>query len=316
MRLSKHLRGCLEVDDEIRRRNALGQEAEELLVDEQLRILEVQIGEEPALLEDVVRHRELGEELSLDELLLLAVAREQEEQLGLERRSTMTVVEGLEERVVRPLLEHRIRVEPLRQLLDERRLADADRTLDRDVVKLHAGAPAALTGRTTEVVSAPCKKLGHREPQRRMDDRGGDLGEGNQNEPAQVEAWVWNRQIRAMARSRLAEQQHVEVDDARSVRRRSVPAPWRAPTSRHASSSPCGVRVGVASENTVEEPALRRPPHRLASRRDELPRDRVKPEAATRRSRRLGDGALAIAEIRAHSHEHPLLDPLSFERRG
>jgi hypothetical protein len=55
----------------------------------------------------------LREQLALQQLLLLAVAREQVEQLDLERRARLAVVERLQERVLLPFLEQARRVEPL-----------------------------------------------------------------------------------------------------------------------------------------------------------------------------------------------------------
>ena len=50
----QHLGGRLQVDDEVGPRHALREQRVELLVDEQLAVVEVQVGEELALLEDVV----------------------------------------------------------------------------------------------------------------------------------------------------------------------------------------------------------------------------------------------------------------------
>ena len=117
MRRDQHLGRRLQVHDEVRTRHALRQQRVELLVHEQLAVLEVQVGEEPALLEHVVGDGRVREEVPLQQLLLLAVAREQEEELRLERRARPPVVERLQERVLSPLLEQRGRVQPLGQAL-------------------------------------------------------------------------------------------------------------------------------------------------------------------------------------------------------
>ena len=95
--LHQHLGGRLQVHHEVGLRHALREQREELVEDEQLRVVEVEVGEEPALLEDVVGERRLGEQLPLRQLLLLPVAREQEEELGLEGDARLAVVEGAEE---------------------------------------------------------------------------------------------------------------------------------------------------------------------------------------------------------------------------
>ena len=63
---------------------------------------------------------------------MLLVAREQEEQLDLERRAFLAAVERLQERVLN-VLENLDALEPGGEQLDERGLADADRALDGDV---------------------------------------------------------------------------------------------------------------------------------------------------------------------------------------
>ena len=74
---------------------------------------------------------------------------EQEEQLQLERGAVAALVEGLEEGVGRPVLEHRVGVEPLGQLLHHRGLAHADGSLHRDVVGWHqTAASTGVQGRT------------------------------------------------------------------------------------------------------------------------------------------------------------------------
>jgi hypothetical protein len=63
------------------------------------------------------------------------VTPEQIEQLRLQRRTRSIGVEVGEERVVR-IFEDERRIEPRREALRERRLADADRPFNRDVAKL------------------------------------------------------------------------------------------------------------------------------------------------------------------------------------
>ena len=64
MRRDQHLGRRLQVDDQLRARHAFRQQRVELLVHEQLAVLEVQVGEEPALLEHVVGDGRVREEVA------------------------------------------------------------------------------------------------------------------------------------------------------------------------------------------------------------------------------------------------------------
>src|SRR6185503_11373662 len=77
----------------------------------------------------------LAEEIALPQRGLLAVPREREEQLGLERGPGAPAVEVREEWIL-PFVQHHGRVEPRAEPIRERRLADAERTFDRDVAEL------------------------------------------------------------------------------------------------------------------------------------------------------------------------------------
>ena len=121
-----------EVDDQIGARHLRLERRVELLVEHQLVVGERQVGEDPVLLEAVVGHQELLEELALHRLLLLLEPLEDEVELGLEGRARTVLVEVGEERVV-DVLEHAHRLEPAGDQVDERRLADPDRAVDRDV---------------------------------------------------------------------------------------------------------------------------------------------------------------------------------------
>src|SRR5581483_8435824 len=120
------------IDHEVWPRHSGGQELVELLVEQHLAVVEVEVGKELAFFKDVVGNRDGGEELGLKDLLLLLVAREQKEKLGLEGCRRLAIVEGLQEWILRPVLERRRGIEPLRQPLHERALSNADRTVDRD----------------------------------------------------------------------------------------------------------------------------------------------------------------------------------------
>ena len=71
------------------------------------------------------------------------MAREREEELGLERGAGAAGVEVGEERIL-ALVEHHRRVEPRPEPIRERRLADSERPLDRDVTELLHGSVASI----------------------------------------------------------------------------------------------------------------------------------------------------------------------------
>src|SRR5436309_5053816 len=89
----QHLRSSLEVDDEVRPREPLIEQLEDLLVEVELLRVEGDAGEDAVLGEQVVRKHALGEEVALAEVQLLAVALEEEEELRLERVLAGVLVE-------------------------------------------------------------------------------------------------------------------------------------------------------------------------------------------------------------------------------
>ena len=71
--LEKDLRLGLEIDDEIRGRDASPEELKDLFIEDELVSIEVQKGKEPVLVEKVVGDRNLIEEIRLGYLLLLTL---------------------------------------------------------------------------------------------------------------------------------------------------------------------------------------------------------------------------------------------------
>src|SRR3989442_2456255 len=104
----QHLRPGLEVDDEVRPREPLVEHLEDLLVELELVRAERDRGEDAVLGEEIVGDDGLREKLELPELALLAVALEQEEELGLEGMSLWLLVESPEEGILLHLLEEEL----------------------------------------------------------------------------------------------------------------------------------------------------------------------------------------------------------------
>ena len=132
----------------------------ELPVEGQLVRVEVDLGEDVVLGEEVVGDQALAEELLLRQLLLLAVAGQQEEQLRLEGVLVGLVVEPAQKRVVVDLLEDGAGLQLLGEQAGQRRLADSDRALDDDVPGFAHRLPA---GEASEY-HGPCDESSSRAP--------------------------------------------------------------------------------------------------------------------------------------------------------
>src|SRR5881397_971627 len=129
----QHLGAGLEIDDEVRPREPLIEHLEDLLVELELVRAERDRGEDAVLGEEIVGDDALREELELAELALLAIALEQEEELGLEGMPLRFLVESPEEGILLDLLEEEPRPELGGEPPREGCLADAYGALDRDV---------------------------------------------------------------------------------------------------------------------------------------------------------------------------------------
>jgi hypothetical protein len=108
----------------------------EPLVDEQLVVVEVEEREDLVLVEEVVAHRRLSEQVRLPQSDELAVAVEQIEQLRLQRGAGAAGVEVGKKRILR-VLEHGGSVEPRRHTLGESGLPDAEWAFNGDVGGRH-----------------------------------------------------------------------------------------------------------------------------------------------------------------------------------
>ena len=103
-----------------------------LLVERELLLVERELREQPILVEQVVGDAHRVEQVVLADVLQLARALEQEEQLRLQRRRARVAIEALEERILVRLLQHQLAAEAAREPAREAGLADADRPFDDD----------------------------------------------------------------------------------------------------------------------------------------------------------------------------------------
>src|SRR5205814_3299080 len=122
----------LQIDNQVRLGHRLVQQVVQTVVNHQFRIVQGQIGEDFVLREGVVGQNQLGEEVALRDRALLVVSRKQKKELAAERRAAFVLVEIVEEGVV-DILENLRAAETLREKRDQRCLADADWSFDRDV---------------------------------------------------------------------------------------------------------------------------------------------------------------------------------------
>src|SRR5437870_12939573 len=102
-----------------------------LIIKAQLRIAQVEVGENFVLLEDVIAHHRAIRRGGQVQIAQLLVAFNQEIKLGLERGPGSFAIEALEERVVFRVAQVK-GAEPLRQDLRQAALPHPDGSLDRD----------------------------------------------------------------------------------------------------------------------------------------------------------------------------------------
>ena len=100
------------------------------------------MGEQPIFGEQVVAHQRAPADGVGDHAVLLPIAAEQEEDLGLERIAGAVGVEVTEERILFEDLQQQLSGQAFAEEARQRGLADADRTFDGDVgVSGHGMAP-------------------------------------------------------------------------------------------------------------------------------------------------------------------------------
>src|SRR5260221_1229764 len=133
----QHVGRGLEIDDEVRRRDILCEQVIQPLINEELVVVQVQVGVDAVFFKNVVANRDLREQVGLPTVHQLAMAVEQVEQLGLQRGAGAIRVEIREEGVF-GILANRRRLEAGGQSFSECGLASANRPIDRDVVEVQA----------------------------------------------------------------------------------------------------------------------------------------------------------------------------------
>src|SRR5688500_5737700 len=95
----EHLARRLEVDHEIGSRHALRKQVEQSLIDEQLVVVEIQIGINAVFREDVIADRDLREQICLPAIDQLPMPVQKKEELRLKRRTWPIGIEIDKERV-------------------------------------------------------------------------------------------------------------------------------------------------------------------------------------------------------------------------
>ena len=108
--LQQQVRGSLQIDDQVRRAEIAREQFEQPLVDEQLVVVQVQVRVDLVAIEEIVGDGELAEEVRLPEDPLLAVTRQQVEELRLQRGARTLGIEVGEKRVL-TFLQHQRGVE-------------------------------------------------------------------------------------------------------------------------------------------------------------------------------------------------------------
>jgi hypothetical protein len=220
--LHEHSCGGLQVDDQIRPWHVLAQDGVETLVEHQFRVVQVQIGEDLVLREDVVAQGDLVEQVRLGELPLLPVPVQEEEELGLERGSRLLLVEIAEEGIL-DVFHDLDGVEPGREQIHEARLADADRPFHGYELSLHGASCYHATPRFRSrhwtdpgSVRASLEKRGDVDAEDRMCETARDLGQRLENETPRVEPWMRHLEAGSVDEG-VTHQEDVQIDRPRPL---------------------------------------------------------------------------------------------------
>src|SRR5205085_5794848 len=127
------IKSGLQIDHQVRPGHRFVKKLVQTVENHQFRVVQGQISKDFALREGVVGDHQLGKEVPLRDLPLLVVAGQHEEELRAKCGTAFVFVKVVEERIV-DVLQNLRSAEQLRQKGRQRRLADADRTLHRDVL--------------------------------------------------------------------------------------------------------------------------------------------------------------------------------------
>jgi len=146
----------LQVQDQIGLGRVAREKIVETLIDEQLVVVEIQVGEDLVFVEEVIRNRRLREQVRLPQRRLLPVTRQQIKELRLQRRAGTVGVEVGEKRIVGFLADD-VRVESPAEPLGESGFPCADRPFDRNVAEVQAGPMISSRGEDRTARAAPAE---------------------------------------------------------------------------------------------------------------------------------------------------------------
>src|SRR6185437_15457667 len=146
--LEQHIDRGLQIDYEVRLRSLDVELGVDLLVESEFGVIQCHPREQAVFFQQVVCHAHPGEEILLIQGSELLAALEEEMELCGQRARPRVAVEALEKRVLRGILQHRLRREAVGQTAGEARLADPDRSFHHDELVL---SPAHAFTRNVEV---------------------------------------------------------------------------------------------------------------------------------------------------------------------
>ena len=200
-----------------------------------------------------------------------------------------------------------VRVEALGQPLHHRGLAHADR---RPRPRCSGSAirpapPPGASARTAEASGQRASSSATVRPRHGVHEAGARSRRGARARSAARCSRGWGtHEARARRARSVAVEQDVDVDRARAVLARRARGPSRAPSRGRPRAAPRAQSVVSPAGHRVQEPALRRPAHRLGRARGSCAAWCGSRAAASRRER-LRDRRLAVAEVRAEPEERP-----------
>jgi hypothetical protein len=127
----------LQIHHQVRFWQARVEQLVELTIQGNFVAVQVHLGENLVLGEEVIDDHAVIEQVLLCQLVLLAIAAEEKEQLGLKGRGVRVFIEALQEGIVFDVLDDGAGAELLGEEPGQARLADTDRPFDDDVTGFH-----------------------------------------------------------------------------------------------------------------------------------------------------------------------------------